>query len=67
MELLEYVIDFEKRSAIKSHVLANFVAEWTEPHSVTEGAQNTMGGLLRWILGAQQGRSSSQTPFTFRD
>jgi hypothetical protein len=51
MELLEYVIDFEKCSAIKSHVLADFVAEWTDPHSVTEGAQNTMGGLLRWILG----------------
>jgi hypothetical protein len=37
MELSEYVIDFEKRSAIKSQVLADFMAEWTEPHSTTEG------------------------------
>jgi hypothetical protein len=37
MELLEYVVDFEKHSAIKSQVLANFVAEWTEPSSATEG------------------------------
>jgi hypothetical protein len=37
MELLEYIVDFEKRSAIKSHIVANFVAEWTEPGSLTEG------------------------------
>jgi hypothetical protein len=28
-ELLEYVIYFERRSAIKSQILADFVAEWT--------------------------------------
>jgi hypothetical protein len=27
MELLEHVVDFEKRSTIKSHILADFVAE----------------------------------------
>jgi hypothetical protein len=37
MELSEYVVDFEKRSAIKSQVLADFVAEWTEPGSATVG------------------------------
>jgi ribonuclease HI len=37
MELSEYVVDFEKRNAIKSQVLADFVAEWTEPRSVIEG------------------------------
>jgi ribonuclease HI len=37
MELSEYAINFEKCSAIKSQVLADFVVEWTEPHSVTEG------------------------------
>jgi hypothetical protein len=31
MELLEHVVDFEKHSTIKSQILANFVAEWTEP------------------------------------
>jgi hypothetical protein len=37
MELSEYVIEFEKRRVIKSQILANFVAEWTEPSSRTEG------------------------------
>jgi hypothetical protein len=37
MELSEYVINFEKRNAIKSQVLANFVAEWTDPSSTAVG------------------------------
>jgi hypothetical protein len=37
MELLEHVVDFEKRSAIKSQVLANFIADWMEPSSYTKG------------------------------
>jgi hypothetical protein len=37
MELLEHVIDFEKISAIKSQVLADFIANWIEPSSYTEG------------------------------
>jgi hypothetical protein len=37
MELSEYVVGFEKCSAIKSQVLADFVAEWTEPCSTIEG------------------------------
>jgi hypothetical protein len=37
MELSEHVIDFEKRSAIKSQVLAYFIADWTEPSSYIEG------------------------------
>jgi hypothetical protein len=36
MELLEHVIDCEKRSAIKSQVLVDFIADWTEPSSYTE-------------------------------
>jgi hypothetical protein len=31
MELLKHVIDFEKRSAIESQVLADFIADWMEP------------------------------------
>jgi 2-polyprenyl-6-methoxyphenol hydroxylase-like FAD-dependent oxidoreductase len=31
------VVDFEKRSMIKSQILANFVAEWAEPGSIAEG------------------------------
>jgi hypothetical protein len=38
MELSEHVIDFEKRSAIKSQVLVDFVTNWTEPSSYTEDA-----------------------------
>jgi hypothetical protein len=37
MELSEHMVDFEKRSAIKSQVLADFIVGWTEPSSYTEG------------------------------
>jgi hypothetical protein len=37
MELSEHLVDFEKRSAIKSQVLADFIADWTEPSGYTEG------------------------------
>jgi hypothetical protein len=37
MELSEYVVDFEKRSAVKSQIMADFVAEWMEPNSRNEG------------------------------
>jgi ribosomal protein L21E len=37
MELSEHIVDFEKRSAIKSQVLEDFMADWTEPSSYTEG------------------------------
>jgi hypothetical protein len=29
MELSEHVVDFDKRSAIKSQILADFMTEWT--------------------------------------
>jgi hypothetical protein len=37
MELLEYVIYFEKRSAIKLEVMTDFIVDWTEPSTYTEG------------------------------
>jgi hypothetical protein len=37
MELSEHVIEFEKRSAIKSQVLTDFIADWMESSSYTEG------------------------------
>jgi hypothetical protein len=37
MELSEHVVDFEKRSVIKSQVLADFIIDWTELSSYTEG------------------------------
>jgi hypothetical protein len=44
MELSEHVIEFEKRSAAKSQVLADFIADWMEPSSYTEGTViNTPG------------------------
>jgi hypothetical protein len=36
-ELSEHVVGFEKHSAIKSQLLANFVAEWMEPGSAIKG------------------------------
>jgi hypothetical protein len=36
MELSKYVADFKKCSAIKSHILADFITEWMEPSSQTE-------------------------------
>jgi hypothetical protein len=38
MELSKHVVDFEKCSAIKSQILVNFMAEWTETCFTTEGA-----------------------------
>jgi hypothetical protein len=38
MELLEHVVDFEKRSVIKSQILADFVVEWMKLNFATEGA-----------------------------
>jgi hypothetical protein len=37
MELSEHVVDFEKRSASKLQVLADFITGWTEPSCYTEG------------------------------
>jgi hypothetical protein len=37
MELSEHVIDFKKRTAIKSQVLVDFIADWAELSSYTEG------------------------------
>jgi hypothetical protein len=34
-ELSEHIIDFGKRSAIKSQILANFIVDWTSPSSIT--------------------------------
>jgi hypothetical protein len=42
MELSKHVIDFEKRSAIKSHVLADFIVDWMEPTSYIEGPVTNM-------------------------
>jgi hypothetical protein len=38
MKLSEQEVDFKKCSAIKSQILADFVAEWTEPDFIVEGA-----------------------------
>jgi hypothetical protein len=37
MEISEHVVDFEKYSAIKSQILADFVTEWMELGSATKG------------------------------
>jgi hypothetical protein len=42
MELSELVVDFEKRSAIKSQVMLNFIVDWTKPSGYTEGTMVDM-------------------------
>jgi hypothetical protein len=37
MELSKCVVDFKKRSAINSQVLVDFIVDWMEPSSYTEG------------------------------
>jgi hypothetical protein len=37
MELSEYVVDFDKRSVIKSHIQADFIAEWMKVSSSAGG------------------------------
>jgi hypothetical protein len=37
MELFEHDVDFEKRSAIKSQVLADFIVDWMESSCYPEG------------------------------
>jgi hypothetical protein len=59
-ELSEYNVDFERRSAIKSHVLAGFVVDWTSPtHNLGEDM------LTPWVvqcdgLGATKGLEYQQ-------
>jgi hypothetical protein len=56
----------KKCSAIKSQILANFVAEWTEPGSVIEAAVPKSPWLIccngAW---GSRSRSSSNTNITF--
>jgi hypothetical protein len=41
IELLEYVINFVKHSTIESQILADFMAEWTEPQSQVDTGQES--------------------------
>jgi hypothetical protein len=40
-ELSKYVINFERRNTIKSQILTDFVAEWTEPQSQVNTMQES--------------------------
>jgi hypothetical protein len=40
-KLLEYVINFERRSTIKSQILVDFMAEWMEPRSQVDIVQES--------------------------
>jgi hypothetical protein len=44
-ELSEYTIDFERRSSIKSQVLADFIVDWTSP---TQNSGEDM--LTPWVV-----------------
>jgi hypothetical protein len=45
-ELSEYLVDFEKRNAIKSQILVDFVAEWMEPQSEADDTAQESPWLL---------------------
>jgi hypothetical protein len=62
MELLENVVYFEKRSAIKSQILVGFVVEWTEPSSEAEGAVPE-SPLLVYCDGAWRQQGLAQPPY----
>jgi hypothetical protein len=49
MELSEHVVDFEKRSTIKSQVLLDFITDWTGP-----SVGHAMAGVLLRSQGQQQ-------------
>jgi hypothetical protein len=62
MELSEHVVDFEKRSAIKSQILADFVAEWTELGFATAGAVSESPWLV-CCDGAWEQQGLKQPPY----
>jgi ribonuclease HI len=43
---VEHVIDFEKRNAIKSEILADLIAEWMESSFPTEGVVPESSSLV---------------------
>jgi hypothetical protein len=66
-ELSEHVVGFEKHSAIKSQLLANFVAEWMEPGSAIKGVVPELPWLVHCdrAWGGNRSRSSHNTYFAF--
>jgi hypothetical protein len=56
MELSKYVVDFKKCSATKSHILDDFVAEWMETSSQTEGVVHE----LPWLVYCDEGWGSTR-------
>jgi hypothetical protein len=46
MELSEHMVDFKKRSTIKSQIIADFIIEWTEPSSYTKGSMPKLPRLI---------------------
>jgi ribonuclease HI len=45
-ELSEYIVNFEKRGAIKSQILVDFIAKWTEAQTQIESAPNESPWLV---------------------
>jgi hypothetical protein len=66
-ELSEHVVGFEKHSAIKSQLLANFMAEWMEPGSAIKGVVPELPWLVHCdrAWGGNRSRSSHNTYFAF--
>jgi hypothetical protein len=66
MELSQHVVDFEKRSAIKSQILADSIVEWMGPCSTTEVAvPESPWSVYCDRAWGQQGRGSHHINLTF--
>jgi hypothetical protein len=59
---VEHVVDFEKRNAIKSQILADLIAEWMESGFPTEGAVPESSSLV-CCDGAWGAAGSEQPPY----
>jgi hypothetical protein len=59
-ELSQHFIEFEKRTSIKSQVLANFIADWTPSQSSSEKKSNQNGQYITMAHGASQGLEQLQ-------
>lgn len=66
-ELLEFYVDFERRTAIKSQVLANFIVDWTSPtsnknHPLIHGLYTVTRPGARMVWGSQKSLNYLREP-----
>jgi ribonuclease HI len=60
IELSEYIINFERRSAIKSQILADFITEWMVPQSQMDIVQESP-----WLVYCDRARGNTRAGATW--